>query len=123
MIELFIILNINCTTVKVYYKIKDKKLTINKVKYDNIFYISTFRYNTKCFICEEIIKRKEKHYKEMSIDSDDVNIPIIRVCTKCVKTPVQAEKIIIPLLKITLGCKIFIQRNYYNGNGFKNFYY
>lgn len=102
---------------------------INGIKYRNIFYKHIDDDDDQeCFICENTIKKGEHLYKEANIDISSFlpkfpSLYILRVCTTCVKSPEEADEVIIPLLKILNGGIIKISYRYFLKDGSKDIYY
>lgn len=91
-------------------------MTINKIKYKDVFVKVTCcgEYTFKCFICDRIIK-EESYYVDLfdriiHNGRNKINSDRLRVCLTCVRTPIQVEKIIIPLLKILYGGEVIVIR-------------
>ncbi len=86
-------------------------MKINNVEYKNIYRRFIFDAddidNNKCFICTKSFVNNEEFFKEDNIYNVDphvyTQVIFYPVCTDCVKSPEEAEKIIIPLLKIMYG--------------------
>ncbi len=104
-------------------------MKIDNVEYEDVYRIVKYNIHdplyTSCFICQKEFNENEKYFQEgdiysqENIDNDDaVYYPI---CKKCGKTPRNAEKIIIPLLKIMYGGVVQISR--FSVSGYKDFYY
>lgn len=97
---------------------------INKVKYENVFYeVDFYSTLTKCFICEDTFGKEMKFYTTTSISVLNKEIAnVYRICNDCVKSEEEAEKVIIPLLKIVHGGRVKVKR-WDNNIKFKTFYY
>ncbi len=108
-------------------------IVINNVAYKDTYkkikFGSENENYTDCFICRKKFIRGDKYFWEESIyvkkshkDKDGL-LNYYPICFDCVKTPVKAEKIILPLLKIMYGGKIKISRINKKTNETKVFYY
>ncbi len=97
-------------------------MTIDGIKYEDVFYICVGERHS-CFICSEEIKENEQFYSEKSIFSNQEIIKPITVCLKCTKSPEQLEKAMPLLMKSIYRGTIEIKRlNSISGVN-KNFYY
>jgi hypothetical protein len=109
--------------------------TIDNIKYRNVYKKASTHFkemkesNKKCFICQIIIIDGEKHFREDGIfvstldSAEEVIEKFYPICTECVSSSKEAEKVVIPLLKILYGGKIRVLRHSTDKITTKSFYY